>query len=164
MSEHLNRAIYDTAHDFPGGVPALAKRMSTHTGTLFNKVSPTHEGHRLNIYEALAIQLITGDLRILHALAAELGQGCVTLGDFSDCSDNALLDLILRVGQARGETDAEIRRALADGRVERREYESIRCRVQEDIRANLEMLTRLDALAKADEEAQERKRLRAVSA
>ncbi|RNE89856.1 phage regulatory CII family protein [Marichromatium sp. AB31] len=161
-SEALNRAIYDTAHDFPGGVPAMARLMAANPGTLFNKVSTTHEGHRLNVYEALAMQLLSGDLRILYAMAAELGQGCYTLGDFSDCSDADLLDRITTLGAARGAVDHEIHQAFEDRKITRAEAGQIRQRVEAAVRANLELLSRLDALAEAETQAEERRALRAV--
>lgn len=147
----LDRAIYDTAHDYPGGVPALAQRMAVRAGTLNNKVDSHMEGHRLNVYEALAMMLTTGDKRILYALAQELHHTCVPLGDFSDCSDMEVLDKVLAVNEQRGKVDATIKKTFSDNVIKHTEKLEIRREMQALFRAWMELYSRIDALAEAPE-------------
>ncbi len=70
-------AAYHTAHRFPGGVPALAVRMGVAPGVLMHKVNVSNTTHHLNLREAVAMQEITGDVAILHAMADALGYVCV---------------------------------------------------------------------------------------
>lgn len=72
-------AVYHTAHDFPGGVPALAQRMVMSHNTLAHKVSLTTTTHHLSLREAVTLQAVSGDVRILHAMADALGYRCINL-------------------------------------------------------------------------------------
>lgn len=68
-------AAYLTGHNYLGGVPALAARMGMDAGELNRKLKPGHV-HGISLDEAEVIMALSGDHRILHALAAELGYVC----------------------------------------------------------------------------------------
>lgn len=162
--DSVEQAIYQLASSYPhGGIAGLARDLGRkNQTTFFNQMSFQGDGnHQPTIGTLRAAMRMTGDLGPLYALAAEFGQACVQLGDYRDCSDTELLGLITSVGAARGEVDQEIHRAFADGRIERGEGAAIRRKVEAEIRANLELLSRIDALERAETEAVER-RLRAV--
>lgn len=69
-------AAYHTVHNYPGGVAALAARMGIPPGTLTHKVNPNNATHHLRPAELLAMQYLSGDVSILHAMAAHLGYTC----------------------------------------------------------------------------------------
>lgn len=80
----LGDAVYYTAHNFPGGVPALASRMRCNVNTLMHKVSVTNSTHHLTLPEAVTMQSMTGDYSILHSMAAHLGHVAVAQSVSSD--------------------------------------------------------------------------------
>lgn len=69
-------AAYNTAHGYPGGIGALALRMGVNANTLTNKVNPQNTTHHLSLREAVAMQDLSGNYAILHAMAESLGHTC----------------------------------------------------------------------------------------
>lgn len=69
-------AIYHTVHGYPGGVTALAARMGVSPNTLTHKVNPHNSTHHLHPRELVAMQYLSGDVSVLHAMAAALGYTC----------------------------------------------------------------------------------------
>lgn len=66
-------AAHLTAQAFPGGVPALAQRMGVSANTLQHKLNPANATHHLTLRETLLLQLVTGDVSVLRAMAKQLG-------------------------------------------------------------------------------------------
>lgn len=69
----IDDAVYHLAHDYPGGVPALAVRMAMSPNTLAHKASLTQLTHHLSPRELVKLQAVAGDARPLQAMAAALG-------------------------------------------------------------------------------------------
>lgn len=83
-------AAYHTANAYPGGVPALAQRMPpvlTSRGerrpmaanTLQHKINPNCLTHHVSLEESVSVQELTGDFRILHAMAGRLGHVAISM-------------------------------------------------------------------------------------
>jgi len=162
MHDPVETAISEMAANYkPGGYVGLAKAVDRNPGTFFNQFT-FQERNQPGINTLRAAMRVTGDHGPLHALCAELGYGAVSLGSYRDCSDAELISCITALGAARGEVDAELHRAFEDRRITREEARRIRERASVAIRANLELLSRLDALAEAETQAEERRALRAV--
>lgn len=70
-------AAYHTAHEYKGGVAAVAQRMKMSPGTLMKKVGVNTTTHHLNLREAVVMQEVTGDVSILRAMAEALGYDVV---------------------------------------------------------------------------------------
>lgn len=68
-------AAYLTGHNHPGGVPALAARMGMDARELIRKLNP-NAIHGISLDEAEVLMALSGDHRILHAMAAGLGYVC----------------------------------------------------------------------------------------
>lgn len=66
-------AIYHTVHSYPGGVAALAARMGVPVGTLTHKANPNNVNHFMRPDELVAMQHFSGNVAVLHAMAAALG-------------------------------------------------------------------------------------------
>lgn len=64
-------AAYLTGHHYLGGVPALALRMGINAREMTRKLNP-NTGH-IGLDEAVVLMVMSGDHRILHAMAEELG-------------------------------------------------------------------------------------------
>ncbi|MBK1699764.1 phage regulatory CII family protein [Thiococcus pfennigii] len=162
MRDIVESAIAEMAASYkPDGYVGLAKALDRRPTVFFNQFS-FQEGHQPGVNTLRAAMRVSGQRGPLFALCHDFGYGAVALGDYRDCSDEELLECLLAGGAARGEVDAEIRRALQDGRITKAEAQKIRQRVSEAIRADLELLSRIDALAMAEEEVAERRALRAV--
>lgn len=63
-------AAHKTVHAYPGGSESLAPRIAMSAAVLRNKVNPNNSTHHLTLVEASEVMGVTGDYRILHALAA----------------------------------------------------------------------------------------------
>ena len=151
MSNDLDWAIYHTVHDFKGGARALAAHVAVRAGTLNNKADPACDNHNLTYQEGIAIQLASQDFSIISTEAAILGGTFVHLGSLAFVSDMALLDAWARWHEETGQTAAEVRKALDDGKITRDEFRRIRKEVREDIQREMEFLRRLESLVVDDE-------------
>ena len=107
-------AAYHTAHSFPGGVPALAQRMAMSSNTLAHKVSLNNNTHHLTLREAVTMQEVSNDHRILHSMAGALGYVCISLR--TDTS-HTTLEQVMHMAKEFGEVLSSVNDAVADGRV-----------------------------------------------
>ncbi len=143
---NINDAAYNTAHDYPGGVPALAVRMGVSANVLQNKVNPSQEHHKLTLNEAVKMQAISGDLRILHAMAGALGCVCIKTPAFDQVGDMALLDSFMSVVSELGDLSTEFKNSWDDGTVTPAEFERIKSEAY-DVQARLaELLMRIESI------------------
>lgn len=110
----VHDAAYHLAHDFPGGVPALAVRMGMSANTLQHKVSLTNTTHHLTLREAVAVQHISKDKRIVQAMAAALGGVYLDMG--CDAS-HTTMEQVMHMAKEFGEVLGAVNDAVADGRV-----------------------------------------------
>src|SRR3546814_12312903 len=104
---------------------------STRTDTLFP-------------YTTLFRSLAHGDHRILHALAAAGDHVAVPLADLRAMSDTALLDLFILAIEASSARASVIRKALGDGRIDPVELGQIQSAFYDELRALLELRSRLE--------------------
>lgn len=153
QSTTLRTAVYLTVHEFPtraghNAVESAALAIGRARGTVYNKAAPDSE-QGFTVAEAVALMTAAQDFRILHALAQACGHSVVELGDYRRTSDIELLDVLLMQSRAEGQRSERIRDALADGRVSGAEIIGIRDAVHAHVRAELELLQRLEGLAHA---------------
>lgn len=148
----LDTAIYETVHGYrpktgkDRGACALAPRCGMNPGTLSNKANPAMPEHRLGLIESIPVQLAADNYSVLHAYAAVLQHVAYRLPAHSDASDVELLDAYAKVQERCGLKARAIRDALRDGNVTRRELEEVRAAFDDEVRAGLELLSRLEAL------------------
>jgi len=64
-------AAYLTGHNYAGGVPALAVRMGMTARDLSRRLNPITSD--ISLHDAVSLMTLSGDHRILFALADELG-------------------------------------------------------------------------------------------
>lgn len=148
MDTNVLDAAFHTAHDFPGGVPALAQRMAPMSPNVLNKkVDPNSESHHLRLDESVKMQSITGDYRILHAMAFTLNHVAIPLPHFEDAGDMELLDGFMDIIRELGELTKEFQSSWADGRITLTELAKIKSEA-EDVQCRLAMfVSRLSNLA-----------------
>jgi hypothetical protein len=131
----LDDAIYNMVHDYPGGVPALATRLTSidattgkpkpmNANTLQQKASANNPVAHFSPKELLKAMDKTGDLGPLVAMAAALGQMLLPMPGAQGMEG----DLALKLASACkefGELLTEISGDLVDGTVTQNEQRRI---------------------------------------
>lgn len=107
-------AAHALVHSYPGGAPALAPRVGMGAQVLINKVNPTNENNHLRLDEAVRLESISGDHRILFAHAATLGYVCLPAPDAGVSKPDDLLRVFNRLYSALGEFSGHTDSAIAD--------------------------------------------------
>lgn len=148
MSNILD-TIYRVAHNYPGGVNALAARMGQSKWVLQNKINPNCDTHFVRAEEAAQIADLADSDEIAKAYAARRGLICVHGPQYDGLSDQALLDLFLEMEKQKGEWAYECKQALEDGRIDAREFERIQKEYQEFVTASAEVMSRLESIVQA---------------
>jgi len=143
---NLDAAKYAAVHDFPGGASALAALVGLAPSTLCNKVNPSVDTHHLSLSEAVTIQAITQDGRILEAEAAALGYVAIRLPRAGAGSDVELLNAYAKWTRDIGETAEAIQTAL-EGEIDEASLAAIHREMHEDFARALELFARFRALA-----------------
>lgn len=143
---NLDAAQYAVVHDYPGGAVQLGAVAGINPGTLSNKVNPNIETHHLTVKEAVTIQALSKDYRILEAMAALLGHVAVKLPDAPSYSDIELLDAYADWTADIGQTSEAIRRALAGAVVTEQALAEIHREMHEDFGKALVLFARFRTL------------------
>lgn len=111
---NVSDAAYDTVHAYPGGSVTLAARLGMSDAVLRGKVNPNNDRNHLTLDEADRIIGLTGDHRILHALAAAHGYTLQRAeGEEGSCVVTALLALV----SAQGAMSQAVSDSIADGKI-----------------------------------------------
>lgn len=139
-------AFHATVHDAPGGCESLAPRMGMSAAVLRAKANPNADRNHPTIGDADRVMGLTGDYRILHALAGNHSHVCWQVDANTAPSDLAVLELVTHVWRAHGSVGAAVDAALADGRIERHEVQQIRTAIYNTIQALNMMLARIEHL------------------
>lgn len=143
----VRAALYHAAHDFPGGVPAVAGALGQHPSTLQNKLNIGQSVVLPTLKDFEGILHLTHDDRIVQALCAPVGYVAIRLGEYTASSDLELLDGVNQLVQRLGETTRDLSEALKDGRISHAEREALRGDGHRMIQALHELLARVDAIA-----------------
>ena len=133
-------AAHKTAHAYPGGCDALGDRMDMKRGVLRNKVNPTNESSHLTLAEADEMMGLTGDHRILQALAAEHGYALVRT-ERPDV-DGSLMSSVLAFLGASGAMSTALNDVLAKGQITKNASRQIEAHCA-DVQAALLTMARL---------------------
>lgn len=139
-------ATYRVAHDFPGGAVKLAEKLGENPGTFLNRVNPETETHKLYLATAVQMQALSGDHRILYAMAGTLGEVCFKIPDLSNVSDSALLELVCKIGSEGGDFHRVINLGLNHQRFTRAHFAQINQEGLEYIAAIAETMARMKGL------------------
>jgi hypothetical protein len=134
--DQLDIAIHGTAHDAPGGLPALARRMGVHEQVLRNKVCPTTDSHKLNLREAVAMMDLSNDDRILEVLA-ELRGYTLSRKELPDAA--SIVEAVLSTNTEQGDVSRAIRDAISDGKITEQERSAITAQIHK-AHASLDVL------------------------
>jgi len=133
-------AAYKTVHGCVGGCDVLAGRMDMKPGVLRNKVNPNSNTHHLTLAEADEIMGLTGDHRILQALAAEHGYALVRT-ELPNV-DASLMSSVLQFLGASGAMSTALNEVLAKGQITKNASRQIEAHCA-DVQAALLTMARL---------------------
>lgn len=120
--DQLDIAIHQTAHDAPGGLNALARKIGMGEQVLRNKVCPTTDTHKLSLREAVAMMDAADDDSILAVLAGMRGY---TLERQALPDAQSIVAAVLSADAEHGDISREIQAALADGKLTEHERAAI---------------------------------------
>tara|TARA_B100001059_G_scaffold16217_2_gene13284 strand:+ start:4678 stop:5205 length:528 start_codon:yes stop_codon:yes gene_type:complete len=140
-------AAASIAGDF--NVSDIARAMAKSPTTLSNKLNTNIDSHVLTLQEAIAIQHITEDCRILNAWAYSEGKTVIDLPEVS-LSDEELADQVLHLQEAAGDFAKSVRLAREDGIITQTEFDGIQKRALETIVAVLHITAELEQMVRPD--------------
>lgn len=111
-----------TVHDYLGGSESLGPRVGLPGAVLRNKVNPRNDTQHLSLAEADRIMELTGDFRMLKALAHQHGFLLVESPDpDASMTDVEVLERVLGFSIANGEFKHSVHVAPADHRIDEKE-------------------------------------------
>jgi hypothetical protein len=147
-------AAYDTVHHYPGGAGPLAERLTRlnkdgervamSEAVLNSKVNPNTSTHHLTLGEADRLMGLTGDYRILHALAAT--HGFVAQRVEAPEAGSVTIAMLAAIA-AKGNLAELIAKAMADNHITNNESEAISRAVMQVIAAVSQIGQRAEAAA-----------------
>lgn len=138
-------ACHNTLRQF-GNTAELERQLNKRSGVLPNEINPKQTGHKFGLMDAITVMTITGDVQILRAIAAQLNYSIYFLADYHSISDVELLNSYSNWHAEIGDVNRELAAALADGDIQRHEFERIERALQESFAAALEFLNRARSL------------------
>ncbi|MBU0749165.1 MAG: phage regulatory CII family protein [Gammaproteobacteria bacterium] len=128
------------------GVKDLADVLSMKPGTLWNKVDADVESHHQpTMRDVIAITRETQDFRILESMNRLFDRATIDLRP-GPVSDEAVLELLLRVSSEKGQMAQALRKGYADARFCRDDYQAVRAEAFDLINAVLDFVQRLEGL------------------
>lgn len=140
---NITDAAHKTVKDYPGGSEALAVRIGMSAAVLRNKVNPNNNTHHLTLAEASEIMGVTGDDRILHAMAAEHGY---TLQKMQADGMASVMGAMLENAAKQGVFAQALQEALSDGLISENEMKAISSAGTAQVEAMINLLARLRAV------------------
>ncbi|MBN9475388.1 MAG: hypothetical protein ABS43_01700 [Bordetella sp. SCN 67-23] len=120
----FENAAFNTVHDYSRGAKALAEIVDIPYHVLLHKVNPNNETHQLSVRQAVKIMQATGDDRMLHAIAAELGMVLV-ITQMAEIDDRQMHQAMTQALGRFGEYLDTVSESLEDGRITATELRKI---------------------------------------
>jgi hypothetical protein len=139
-AQDVRDAAWRIGRCHPGGIPALALRMSTNADTLKKKLNPNCETHRLSVDEAVDLQVCAGRYDVLYAMAWSLDHVVIPVPDMDAAGVAANL---AAVGAEVGDVFRVAQEVLRDGHVSLNERRELAGQISEAIAAMAALLRRL---------------------
>ena len=152
----LDVAIYETVHEYVNpktgkkGAVGLAPVVDMHASTLQNKSNPTEQFAHMTVREARKVMHATGNNRILHQLAADLGEACVPLPTIEFAADMDLLEAWAEWQNDVAKTITALRDAIADKKVTMDEVGKVRIELIKDFEKGLSIVDVLKGMAEPE--------------
>jgi len=138
-------AAYHTVHDYPGGAEALAVRLGKRGSSLSHEVRPpVGSSAKFGLLDAVTAMELSGDRRILNAIAGRLNCIVIPMPQIDDSDGSA--HHVARVAAEFGELMAEVATSVSDGHVSANELARVNHSYAEMTAVCQRMLAHLAAL------------------
>lgn len=132
-------AAYNLVAAYPGGAASLAPRVGKAATTLAHEVNRTGTA-KLGVETAVAISVLSQDMRILEAFAAQCGRMTLPLPEVLQEGDSTVLARLGDMLREQSHVVREVTESLADGHISGNEHARIRREVGELISTATQML------------------------
>jgi hypothetical protein len=138
-------AFRATVQDYE--VAKMAAKIGVPVGTLYNKINLNEtSSHKPTLGESILVQVVSGDTRIVEAMAHTLGGVFVKLPSLEGVSDAALLEMVAEIHIQSGFFHHEVKKALADNKFTKEEHRDIHRQSLQFITAVLEAVKRIEGM------------------
>lgn len=138
-------AFRQLAYSF--GVVELAQQMGVKPGTLYNKADADDDTHHQpTLRDVVLATRLTGDMRVLDALDAQFGRAAFDVTPMGCVSDEALLELLAKLGSESGEFHGALYAALVDKKFNTDNLNLIRAEAFDMVSALMTLVRRLEGL------------------
>lgn len=128
------------------GVERMASALLMVEGTLHNKCNSDGDSHhKPTLKDVVDVTRISGDTRILESLDRMFGRTGYEMGR-GPVSDEALLDLLCRIGSENGAMQQALAKGLQDDRFTLADLQVVRGEAYDLINATLNFVQRLEGL------------------
>ncbi|NDP60085.1 MAG: hypothetical protein GZ090_12105 [Oxalobacteraceae bacterium] len=144
----VHEAFRAVVHDYD--VAQMAAKLGMPAGTLYNKANLNESSaHKPSLGDAVLVQVIASDTRIVEAMAHTLGGVFVKLPTVQTISDVALLEMVAEISIQNGQFHGDLKAALQDGKFSRDEHQAIHQRALDFITSILETVSRIEGMVDA---------------
>ncbi|TCS37468.1 hypothetical protein EDC30_104272 [Paucimonas lemoignei] len=151
-------ALYRVARDYPGGIEALAQRLTKTAPVMYNKLRPGIQTHHASFEETteiieLCVQANVKDAMLpAYAFAWRLGHVMVPVPRVDNVPDEELTQNVCKTMKEFGDVASCLYQSFAnDGDIDANELESFEKEFQEAIAAMCELRARVQDRAKKAE-------------
>lgn len=129
------------------GVPKLAGELGLKPGTLYNKADADDDSHNQpTLRDVVLATHLTGDRRVLDALEEMFGRAAFDVSNMAYKSDEALLELITKLGKEKGEFHGALHKALVERKFTGQQFGQVRAEAFDVVSALMTLVARLEGL------------------
>lgn len=129
------------------GVVELAAELGYRPGTLYNKADADADSHaQPTLRDVVLVTRLTGDHSILDSLDRMFDRAAYDITPDLPASDEALLELLCKVGSESGDLFTAVNLALQNERFDQASLERVRSEAHQLITAVLAFVQRLEGL------------------
>jgi hypothetical protein len=138
-------AFRDLVYRF--GVKDLAAKLVMKVGTLYNKCEADEDSHNQpTLRDVVMVTQISGDPSILDSLDRMFNRAAYDVTPGLPVSDQAILELLCKVGSEHGDIHKALAKALTNVRFSQQDLQAVRAEVFDLVTAVLAFLQRLEGL------------------
>lgn len=129
------------------GVADLAARMGYKTGTLYNKADADADSHHQpTLRDVVLATELSGDYSVLDSLDEMFGRAAYDVRYHGVASDQALLELLTKLGSESGEFHGALHGGLTSKKFTREQFNNIRAEAFDLVSAVMTLVHRSEGL------------------
>lgn len=148
----VRTAAINVAADYKGGARALAKAIGKNETSFSHEINGTGSA-KLGLHDAVKMTMVSGDMRVLNAFAAECGFMCVPLPDSLSVDGDLTMQALGDMTSKFGEVISEVSASCADDRVTENELTRVEGRLGKLFAAGQQVIARMRAKHEASKPA-----------